>query len=112
MAAFFAESLERSAALVTVASGIVLAALLGIFTQLSQHQGPYFPTSAADPPNRLDADLITDYEKHLSAMREPSLWRLSQTEKTAIAVLSEEAIGVRGVNNELRIRPLSSVEIA
>jgi osmotically-inducible protein OsmY len=32
----------------------------------------------------------------------------SQVEKTAIAVLAEEAIGVRGVSNELRIRPLSS----
>ena len=32
----------------------------------------------------------------------------SQVEKTAIAVLAEEAIGVHGVNNDLRIRPVSS----
>ena len=32
----------------------------------------------------------------------------SQSEKTAVQVLAEEAAGVRGVNNELRIRPISS----
>ena len=32
----------------------------------------------------------------------------SQTEKKAVQVVAEEAAGVRGVNNELRIRPLSA----
>jgi hypothetical protein len=60
-------------------SSVFIAGSLPI---LAVTQGPYFPEKAFQDRERADAFLNDEYGRHLEAMGEPSLWRLSRKDKT------------------------------
>jgi hypothetical protein len=63
--------------------GLVLIPLIGLPTYFSRPGEPYFPDLAFHQDKERNEFNVEWYTKHLRAMREPSLWKLSRSDRKA-----------------------------